>query len=610
MSRAPQLIGNPGIQQQGLHHPGIGVRPFQVVGRTDPQGLPESNAEQIAKLEAALHALLAMELHHLMAAAPSELSELVVAGIGHHKNPATVRPYSLHCREDGRAPGVGNEAGRSTHPDHADGIHSEGRHRSRLGGLAQTADLQQGDGHERICGSAFLGSNPNEPGDSPGPTQQESVGEGWQLLKIRGIPLRIHPTWFIILVVATMAFHGGYAIAMGSTVAPGVLWGMAFATALLLFVSVLLHELGHSLVALAHGVKVRSITLFLLGGVASVEKECATARGALLVAAAGPAVSLMLAFVLISCIHAASHVSPVLGAMVTELGRLNLVLALFNLLPGLPLDGGLILKALVWQATGSQRRGVEVANASGRFLSYLAIGLGTVFLLRGSTGATWLILLGWFGLGAARSQGQMLQMQRALKELRVRDVAGKRFRVLEASTSLRRLSELRLEPSRPALATGDSPGSTADGATESEGPPDWLLVCDRGRWQGVIDDAPLQELPVQRWDSERVGDHLRPLDTLPSIDESAPLWQAALQLEETGSPRLLVLSPAGLPSGTLERPELGAAVLERLGMRLPAKLLATARRQNAYPIGMSLGQVARSMVASGEVSASGSIGTR
>jgi len=432
------------------------------------------------------------------------------------------------------------------------------------------------------------------------------VGEGWQLLKIRGIPLRIHPTWFIILVVATLAFEGSYRIALGSTVGPALLWGVAFATALLLFISVLLHELGHSFVALAHGVKVNSITLFLMGGVASVEKECPSARGALLVAAAGPAVSLLLGLGLIASIHTASHLSPVLGAMVTELGRLNLVLALFNLLPGLPLDGGLILKALIWQATGNRRRGVEVANASGRFLAYLALGLGTVLLLRGSPGATWLILLGWFGLGAANLQSQELKVQSALQELRVRDAAGRRFRVLEASTSLRRLSELRLEPSRSALETVGGRGGTGPASdSEAEGPPDWLLVCDRGRWQGVINDAPLQDLPVQRWDSERVGDHLLPLDSLPSISESAPLWQAVLQLEETGSPRLLVMSPAGLPSGTLDRPELGQAVLDRLGLRLPPRLLAMARRQNVYPGGMKLGLVARSMLASGEVAIPG-----
>ncbi len=410
------------------------------------------------------------------------------------------------------------------------------------------------------------------------------MGEGWQLLSIRGIPLRIHPSWFVIVLLATLAFQQHYSEALTPAPAEPLRWALALATAVLLFASVLLHELGHSLVALAQGVKVRSITLFLLGGVASVERESSTARGALLVAAAGPAVSLLLAVLLLSLRTSAARLSPVLGAMVDELGGLNLVLGLFNLLPGLPLDGGLIVKALVWQVTGSQRRGVEVANASGRFLAYLAIGLGTVLLLRGSgVGGAWLILLGWFGLGAARNQRQLLLLQQLLKELLVRDAASRRFRVLEARTSLRQLSELRLE--------------TKDDGSQ----PDWLLVTDRGRWQGLIDDTPLQQLPVQSWDRERVGDHVKPLSTLATIRDGEPLWRAVQQFEDSGAQRLLVLSAAGLPSGTLERSELGLAVLQRLGLRLPQPLLAAARRQQGYPLGLALPQVVRAMVASGEV---------
>lgn len=414
------------------------------------------------------------------------------------------------------------------------------------------------------------------------------MGEGWQLLKIRGIPLRIHPSWFLILLVVTFAFQKQYSLQLGANalnanLGAGGLWILGLVTALLLFTSVLLHELGHSLVALSQGVKVRSITLFLLGGVASVERECDTAMGALLVAAAGPAVSLALGVSLLSSTHLAAHLAPWLGALVQELGRLNLVLALFNLLPGLPLDGGLILKALVWQVTGSQRRGVEVANASGRFMAYLAIGLGAVLLLRGGgIGGAWLMLLGWFGLGAARNQSQMLALQQSLNELKVRDAAGRRYRVLEASDKLRELSRLRLAE-RP-----------------SEGQGDWLLVTDQGRWRGVIDDQPLQQLPVQRWDTDRIADYLRPLSSLPTIGEAAPLWQAVLQLEDAATDRLLVLSPAGLPSGTIERPELGEAVLRKLGLRLPAAMLDMARRQNTYPLGLALAAVVRTMVASGE----------
>jgi Zn-dependent protease len=407
------------------------------------------------------------------------------------------------------------------------------------------------------------------------------VGEGFQLFRIRGIPLRIHPSWFVILALATLAFQQQYSQQLLGPGAQGfdpVIWLLALATALLLFVSVLLHELGHSFAAIAQGVKVRSITLFLLGGVASIERESSTARGALIVAAAGPLVSLLLAAGLLAASHGAAHLSP-LGVLVSQLGELNLVLGLFNLLPGLPLDGGLILKALVWQWTGSQSRGVQVATATGRLLAYLALGLGSVLVLtKGSPGGLWLMLLGWFGLSAARNQGQSQALQQALRDLKVRDGARRRFRVLEPATSLRQLSHLRL--------------------AEAEGLADWLLVCEGGRWRGVIDDGPLQSLPVQRWDHERIGDHLRPLADLPSIRDDAPLWQAVLQLENASPPRLLVLSAAGLPSGTIERPELAEAVLARLGVRLPAPLLEAARRQGSYPLGLGLASVARAMAAS------------
>jgi len=198
----------------------------------------------------------------------------------------------------------------------------------------------------------------------------------------------------------------------------------------------------------------------------------------------------------------------------------------------------------------------------------------------GSAGGLWLMLLGWFGLGAARNQTQLLALQAALRELKVKDAAQRRFRVLEASASLRDLSQLRLR--------------------EGEGPADWLLVCDQGRWKGMIDDTPLQTLPVQCWDRERVGDHLQPLDSLPSIRDNAPLWQAVLLLDQGNHRRLLVLSPAGLPCGTLERPELAETVLAKLGVRLPQPILEAARRQGVYPLGMALPQVARSMQTSGD----------
>jgi Zn-dependent protease len=418
-------------------------------------------------------------------------------------------------------------------------------------------------------------------------------------MRIRGIALRLHPTWFVVLALLTVLFAQEYQQTLGSGAGVVLVWLIALATVLLLFLSVLLHEFGHSFVALSQGVKVRSITLFFLGGVANTESECRTARGEFLMAAAGPAVSLALGLGLLLVQHKVVHLSPALGEMTMRLGMLNLMLALFNLLPGLPLDGGRIVKAIVWQLTGSQLRGVEVANALGRFLSLLALGLGVWLLLRNYGGGLWLLLLGWMGLGASRGEQQRLMLQRLLGEMRVRDVAKRRFRVLEATEPLRAVSRLRLTPT-PAVATAPSTPSPGGAGATGDGPADWLLVCDRGRWTGVIDDEPLRQLPVQRWDDDRVRDHMRPLSSLPAIEENAPLWQAVLALEQSEPSRLLVLSPAGLPCGTVDRPDLGEAVLTRLGVRVPEAFLARARQQNAYPLGLALGSVARGIADAAE----------
>ena len=414
------------------------------------------------------------------------------------------------------------------------------------------------------------------------------MGDGWTVLTFRGVPLRIQPSWLFSLAIFTVLFQGRYAVQMSPEVSVPISWALALATALLLFASVLLHELGHAVMAVREGVKVLSITLFHLGGIARVERDCDTAMGSLRIAAAGPLVSLLLALALLLAAGPSSQISPVLPVLCTQIGLLNLMLGLFNLLPGLPLDGGLILKALVWKFSGSQQRGVQVASASGRALSTLMILLGGMLLLQGGGfNGLMLMLIGWFGLGANRSQSQMLMLQKVLKELRVGEAAGRRFRVLESDQTLRRLSQLRLQ------------------SDEHQRGADWVLVCRSGRWLGWVDDRPLRDQPVQHWDDQRIGDHLQPLDSLPSIADKSPLWEAVLALEASEGGRLLVMSPAGLPSGTIDRMDLGEAVLKGLGVRLPAPILEEARKRNSYPLGLvMLPQIVGSMQASSGSSAS------
>jgi len=274
--------------------------------------------------------------------------------------------------------------------------------------------------------------------------------------------------------------------------------------------------------------------------------------------------------------------SPLLANLFGQIGYLNLVLALFNLLPGLPLDGGVILKALVWQFTGSQRKGLQVATATGNALSLFAICLGCWLCFKGGGfGGLWLIMLGWFGFSASRSQNQMLTLQKALSDLNVGPASKRRFRVLEQDLPLSKLSNLRLT------------------TNEKHCLPDWVLVCRSGRWVGYVNDQALRDLPVQYWDQHSLADYTKPLNDLPAIGDKAALWQAVIALEKSKEGRLLVFNLAGLPSGTLDRADVGEAVLEHHGLKIPKNFLEAARTHNNYPLGLALPQAVEAMLSAG-----------
>ena len=334
--------------------------------------------------------------------------------------------------------------------------------------------------------------------------------------------------------------------------------------------------------ALHEGVKVRSITLFFLGGIAQVEKECPTAMGSFRIALAGPLVSFLLSVILLNTVELFSISNPIFSNLLAQLGSLNLVLCLFNLLPGLPLDGGIILKSLVWHYSGSQKKGIKVATATGRFLSLFAIFIGSWICLRGGGfGGLWLVILGWFGFSSSRSQNQTLLIQEVLCDLTVDDANGRRFRVLEKDVSLKKFSEYKIH------------------SREDEEPPEWVLICDMGRWVGYIDKDALKDVAVQDWDNYWVGDFSKPLSELPSISVKAPLWQSVLALEKAKEGRLLVLSLAGLPMGTLDKVDVGIAVLKKIGLNLPGTIIQLSRTKNSYPLGLALPQVVNGMIEAG-----------
>lgn len=238
-----------------------------------------------------------------------------------------------------------------------------------------------------------------------------------------GVPIRISPSWFVAV--------GGFTALLGLEIYPAVLtgrpaavhWALGLASTLIFFFSILLHELGHALMAQRFGVPVRGITLFLLGGVAQITREVSTPGAEALIAGAGPSISILLGGAFLGLMFAFDGRSDPLAAMFALLGITNVSVGVFNLLPGFPMDGGRLFRAGLWALTGSFRRATAIAGRAGRVVALGLIAIGVVMVARlpvlpfepSPLDGLWLVMLGLYLDGMAR---QTLAVQRVLEQLR------------------------------------------------------------------------------------------------------------------------------------------------------------------------------------------------
>ncbi|ANV89598.1 site-2 protease family protein [Picosynechococcus sp. PCC 8807] len=398
--------------------------------------------------------------------------------------------------------------------------------------------------------------------------------KNWQVGSLFGIPLYLDRSWFVILVLIT-AVDANDVLGQGFVQSPLVAVGLGFAMALLLFGSVLLHELGHSLVAKSQGISVKSITLFLFGGVASIDRESQTPLAAFAVAIAGPLVS----FTLFGLFWVLWQYAPLGGAgtfLVRDLARLNLVLALFNLIPGLPLDGGQMFKAIVWQWTGDRLKGIRYAAASGKLLGTVAIAFGLLaVLLVGELGGLWLALIGWFVLRNADAYERLSDLQNLLLTLTAETTMGREFRVVNAHLSLREFAEQYLvlspHPTRPTYASSE------------------------GRYRGLIRPKSLHRLERSQWDQLELMAIAIPLDKIPSVTEQDNLATVICALETLEEPFITVLSPAGAVAGIIDRAQIVQAIAKEYNINLPAQELQRIRSERVYPNGFPLVEIAQQL---------------
>ncbi len=336
--------------------------------------------------------------------------------------------------------------------------------------------------------------------------------------RILGIPIGLDYSWFVIFALLTWMLADNYYPAEFKDWPRLLYWFTGAVTAVMLFVSVLLHELGHSVVALQYKIPVRSITLFLFGGVAQIGAEPPSAIAEFLIASAGPLVSLILAVLFYAVQPLVGGIEPLLG-LAKYLAYINLALVLFNLIPGYPLDGGRVFRAIVWAITGNMRRATLIAANSGRLFAFLFIFIGVWQMVSGNFGGgLWIAFIGWFLDTAASAQVQQVMIQGLLTGHTVSQAMSTHCATVPADLTLQDLVDEHI------LGSGQH-----------------CFLVNRGDdTVGLMTLDRIKEVPRPKWSTTRAGQVMLPLQQLKSINPDAELWPALQKLDRNGVNQLPV----------------------------------------------------------------------
>ena len=361
------------------------------------------------------------------------------------------------------------------------------------------------------------------------------MGASLSLGRILGIPVNIHFSWFFVFVLFSFLFQEHFDQAMYSWSA-GERWIAGLGTSLLLFASVLAHELSHSLVAVKRGIPVKGITLLIFGGMAHLGKEASRPSTEFVIAVVGPLSSLALGVLFLGLAFAMDGISSHLAAIAALLFWANLVLAVFNMLPGFPMDGGRVLRAIIWKVTGNYGKATRLATFAGRAVALTIIAAGMALMVldlsNAFQGLRW-VTLGlfiWFLASASYRQFRLIE---ELQRYTARDVMEANYPVAPISSTIGQLME-----GMPRL--------------RASGGPDFVVLVEGSNAVGLIDRKLMRRLPKDRWSKTPATSLMVPLNTelaamvVVSPDDTA--YDVMELLEETEA-RLAAVFEDGAPIG-------------------------------------------------------------
>lgn len=330
-----------------------------------------------------------------------------------------------------------------------------------------------------------------------------------KLGRIFGIEVGLHYSWLIIaaLIAFSLAAQFHQTNPQWSS---GEIWASSIITSVLFFACLIAHEVSHSLVASLYGIPVRRITLFALGGVAQTTKEAASAAAEFWIAIAGPIMSWGLGLALLALAHTGgwvSHSSPSspLLAVLVWLGYINLVLGTFNMIPGFPLDGGRVLRAIIWWTTGNARRAMHISVRIGQFCGIVLLLYGIFRFFTGAGfGGLWLSFIGWFVLEAAGSSYVQFEASTMLRDLHVSDLMSQDCIVIDGGISVQQFVDEKLLRSAQRC----------------------FFVLHQSRLAGLVTPQDLHKIPRASWPFTPLSSIMRRVDEIRSVEPETSAMRA------------------------------------------------------------------------------------
>ena len=404
---------------------------------------------------------------------------------------------------------------------------------------------------------------------------------GWQVLKIWGVPFKIHPYWIVLLFLFSWSISDQINLTSSDIFNKQEAWIIGFFTSFLLLCSIIFHQIFHTYICISEGVKIKNITFFFLGAVLQIEEYCQNALGNIKISLVRPFLCFLTSIFLFLISNLSETKEQIFINIITRVGVLNLFLGIFNLIPVGTLDGGNFLKSVIWYYSGNRNKGRILLNKFTLLLSilFLTIGVFLLFSLNFYYGLI-LCLLSIFGINISKSDNQYLKIEKILKSKNINELKLKPIRKIEFDLTLRQFNRLIKDENNL-----DS----------------YFFITKNGRWDGFISVDVLKNIPIKKWDLKIVSEFNKSINNFPSIFENTPLWQIIEKLEKTNEGLILITNPYGIPMGFLDRKNIGLFVLKKLGFNISNEILNKIKSKSNYPLGIELPKIIKLMKSKGDI---------